>query len=161
MTTTSRPRSASRRAPAPIAGLLLVGAVLLTGCGEPSREELAAQVDELCVEEAAAFEELARSASAESIDVADQLASGAAIRGDALDALRELDPPDDLRRPFDDYLALREENLEITRAAVEAAERGDREALDVATATLADRTAETDLTASQLGADECVSSPAE
>jgi len=159
--TTSPPRSGSHRALAPAAGLLVVGAVLLAGCGEPSREELAAQVDEVCVEEAAAFEELAQSAAAESIDVADQLASGAAIRGDALDALRELDPPDDLQEPFDDYLALREENLEITRAAVEAAERGDREALDVATATLADRTAETDLTASQLGADECVSSPAE
>jgi len=78
-----------------------------------------------------------RSVSAvRSASVADQLASGAAIRGDALDALRELDPLDDLRRPFDDYLALREENLEITRAAVEAAERGDREAIDVTTGTL-------------------------
>jgi len=157
--TTSPPRSGSHRALAPIAGVLVVGAVLLTGCGEPSREELAAQVDELCVEEAAAFEELSQ--SAEGTDVAAQLESGAAIREEALEALRALEAPGDLQQPFDDYLVLREENLEITRAAVEAAERGDREALDVATATLADRTAETDLTASQLGADECMSSPAE
>lgn len=159
--TRSPARSGSRRAVATIAGLLGAGSAVLAGCGEPSREELAAAVDEICVEEAAAFEELSESATAESTDVATQLESGAAIRQQALDALGELEVPDDLRRPFDDYLALREENLEITRAAVEAAERGDREALDVATATLADRVAETDLTASQLGADECVSSPAE
>ena len=159
--TTPPPRSGSRRATAAIAAVLALGAGLLAGCGEPSREELAGQVDEVCVEEAAAFEELSESAAAESADVAAQLESGAAIREEALDALRELEAPDDLQQPFDDYLALREENLEITRAAVEAAERGDRETLDVATATLADRTAETDLTASQLGADECVSSPAE
>lgn len=139
----------------------MLGAAAFAGCGEPSRDELAAQVDEVCVEEAAAFEELAESASAEGTDVSAQLESGAAIREEALDALRELEAPGDLQEPFDDYLVLREENLEITRAAVEAAERGDREALDVATATLSDRTAETDLTAFQLGADECVSSPEE
>ncbi len=156
---TTWPLDASRPAPATIVGLLAFGSVLLSACGEPSREELAAQVDEVCVEEAAGFEELSQSATA--TDVAAQLESGASIRGEALDALRELEAPDDLRGPFDDYLALREENLETTRAAVEAAERGDREAVEVAIATLADRTAETDLTASQLGADECVSSPAE
>jgi hypothetical protein len=157
--TTTPPRGGLRRSRATIAGLLVLGSALLAGCGEPSRDELAAAVDEVCVEEAAAFEELSQ--SAEGTDVAAQLESGAAIREEALEALRALEAPGDLQQPFDDYLVLREENLEITRAAVEAAERGDREALDVATATLSDRTAETDLTASQLGADECVSSPAE
>ncbi|MBA2566952.1 MAG: hypothetical protein H0V08_04080, partial [Thermoleophilaceae bacterium] len=152
-------RGGLRRSRATIAGLLVLGSALLAGCGEPSRDELAPAVDEVCVEEAAAFEELSQ--SAEGTDVAAQLESGAAIREEALEALRALEAPGDLQQPFDDYLVLREENLEITRAAVEAAERGDREALDVATATLSDRTAETDLTASQLGADECVSSPAE
>jgi len=157
--TTTPPRGGLRRSRATIAGLLVLGSALLAGCGEPSRDELAAAVDEVCVEEAAAFEELSQ--SAEGTDVAAQLESGAAIREEALEALRALEAPGDLQQPFDDYLVLREENLKITRAAVEAAERGDREALDVATATLSDRTAETDLTASQLGADECVSSPAE
>ena len=157
--TTTPPRGGLRRSRATIAGLLVLGSALLAGCGEPSRDELAAAVDEVCVEEAAAFEELSQ--SAEGTDVAAQLESGAAIREEALEALRALEAPGDLQQPFDDYLVLREENLEITRAAVEAAERGDREALDVATATLSDRTAETDLTASQIGADECVSSPAE
>jgi|GEM_PF-6489669 len=157
--TTTPPRGGLRRSRATIAGLLVLGSALLAGCGEPSRDELAAAVDEVCVEEAAAFEELSQ--SAEGTDVAAQLESGAAIREEALEALRALEAPGDLQQPFDDYLVLREENLKITRAAVEAAERGDREALDVATATLSDRTAETDLTASQIGADECVSSPAE
>ncbi|MGI8806065.1 MAG: hypothetical protein ACR2IN_10335 [Thermoleophilaceae bacterium] len=159
MMTTTPPRGGLRRSRATIAGLLVLGSALLAGCGEPSRDELAAAVDEVCVEEAAAFEELSQ--SAEGTDVAAQLESGAAIREEALEALRALEAPGDLQQPFDDYLVLREENLKITRAAVEAAERGDREALDVATATLSDRTAETDLTASQIGADECVSSPAE
>lgn len=138
-----------------------LAATALAACGEPSREEFAAQVDEVCAVEADAFAELSQGASSDPTDVASQLQRGAEIRAAALADLRELDPPEALQEPFDDYIALREEGLEVTQAAVDAAEREDRETLDVATATLADRVAETDLTASQLGADECVSEPGE
>jgi hypothetical protein len=146
----------------PSAALVVAVATLaLGGCGEPSREEFAAQVDEVCAAEASAFKNLIEGAQAERTDVVSQLERGAEIREEALAALRELEPPEELRQPFDDYLELREEGIDVTRTAVEAAERGDRETLDVATAALADRVAETDLTASQLGADECVSQPGE
>jgi hypothetical protein len=142
-------------------GLAALVAIALGACGEPSREEFAAQVDEVCAAEASAFEELSEAAQSGATDVASQLERGAEIREEALAALRELEPPEELRQPFEDYLELRGEGIDVTRTAVEAAERGDRETLDVATATLADRVAETDLTASQLGADECVSEPGE
>jgi hypothetical protein len=107
-------------------------AAAITGCGggpdQVSAEELVQQGDEICQEGQERFEEIQSDPPANSNEAVDQTDLLIQESEDELNALRDLEPPDELRDPFDRYLEARGRALEYLRRGRDAAEGQDSEA---------------------------------
>jgi hypothetical protein len=107
-------------------------AVAAIGCGggpeEVSTEELVEKGDEICRQGQERFEEIQSDAPANSNEAVDQTDLLIQESEDELNALRDLEPPDELRDPYDRYLEARGRALEYLRRGRDAADAQDSEA---------------------------------
>ena len=156
----ARERRAGKLARSTIRALAVAAALGAAGCGGDGGgdDDLASRIDEVCLDEARAFDQLSGMRPRGAAEVADQIERSLAVREDALADLRALDPPEESEEPFAAYVANREESLDVMDAAARAARRDDRETLGVALSRLSDLTSDRTLIAAQLGADECATS---
>jgi hypothetical protein len=102
------------------------------GCGggpeEVDPEELVDKGDEICRMGQERFEEIQSDPPANSNEAVDQTDLLIQESEDELNALRDLEPPDELRDPYDRYLEARGRALEYLRRGRDAAEGQDSEA---------------------------------
>jgi hypothetical protein len=105
----------------------LGAAALLAGCGggdELSRGEFIARADALCEAGRESFDDLQSRPPRDTEAAARLTTELIEVSEGELDELGELEPPEDLRAPMDEYLAAREDALELLHRGHLAAERG-------------------------------------
>jgi hypothetical protein len=107
-------------------------AVAAIGCGggpeEVDADELVEKGDEICREGQERFEQIQSDAPANANEAVDQTDLLIQESEDELNALRDLEPPDELRESFDRYLEARGRALEYLRRGRDAADAQDSEA---------------------------------
>jgi hypothetical protein len=143
---------------------LALGAVLLTaGCGEGPEEvsarELVAKGDEICRLGQQRFSEIQGDPPANSSEAADQTELLIEESEDELTALRELEPPEELRQAYDRYLEARGRVLEFLRRGRDAAEAQDSKAYLEAQAGVVKRAAQRRQLAQAVGFQVCSTVP--
>jgi hypothetical protein len=119
----------------------------LAGCGEGGEqlnaEELVSRADAICAESGARFDQTQAESPANPGEASEQTDDLVEIASDALEELRNLRPPDELREPYDAYLEARGTSLELLEQGRDAARDQDEEAYATAqakaSAGLADR----------------------
>jgi hypothetical protein len=118
--------------------LSVLAPAVLAGCGEDaeqlSAEELVSRADEICVESAARFDETQAESPANPGEASEQTDELVEIASDALEDLRNLRPPDELREAYDAYLEARGASLELLEQGRDAARDQDEEAYATAQA---------------------------
>ena len=139
---------------------LALGAVLLTaGCGEgPERvsgQELVAKGDEICRVGQQRFTDIQGNPPANASEAVDQTDLLIQESENELTALRELEPPDELRQAYDRYLEARGRVLEFLRRGRDAAETQDSQAYLEAQAGVAKRAAQRQQLAKAVGFQVC------
>jgi hypothetical protein len=139
--------------------LALAAALVTVGCGggphDVTAEELVSEGDEICRLGKQRFEEIQEQPltnSAEGVEQTEQLIEESE---DELNALRDLEPPDELREPYDRYLEARGRALEFFRRGRDAAEEQDSEAYIQAQNAVAESAAERRDLARAIGFEEC------
>jgi hypothetical protein len=146
---------------AAVSVLAISSIALVAGCGgddegeELSMEELISQGDAICKEGREQFAELQRDppqSAAESAELTRQLIE---ITEGEIDALLDLNPPEESQAALDDYIAAREEGLEILNRGLEAAENEDATAYAEAQAQIARSQVDRARFAEQVGFKEC------
>jgi hypothetical protein len=133
---------------------------LAIGCGgddgeELTKEELIAQGDAICKEGREQFAQLQKDppqSAAESAELTRQLIE---ITEEEIDALRDLNAPEDSQAALDDYIEAREEGLEILNRGLEAAEDEDATAYAEAQAQIARSQVDRARLAERVGFKEC------
>jgi len=143
------------------AAIVFLAAVLLAGCtggsSEPevrlTADEWARQADRICAE----YEgRLARLAEADDLGgLARMAAEAEPIAEEGLDALRRLDPPEELAERVEEWLARNAENVRAIGELRAAAEAGDETRVQELASAAADNEAEADRLAAELGLDDC------
>jgi hypothetical protein len=146
------------------AALALAVALLAAGCGEGpeevSAQELVAKGDEICRLGQARFTEIQGNPPANAAEAVDQTELLIQESEDELIALRELEPPDELRAAYDRYLEARGRVLEFLRRGRDAAETQDSQAYLEAQAGVAKRAAQRQQLAQAVGFQVCSKIPA-
>jgi len=144
-----------------IAGAALVlGVALLTaGCGEGpeqvSAQQLVSKGDEICQVGQQRFSDIQGNPPANASEAVDQTELLIQESEDELTALRELEPPDELRDSYDRYLEARGRVLEFLRRGRDAAETQDSQAYLEAQAGVAKRAAQRQQLARVVGFQVC------
>jgi hypothetical protein len=145
------------------AALALASALLAAGCGDGpeqvSAEELVAKGDEICRTGQQRFGEIQGNPPANAAEAVDQTELLIQESEDELTALRELEPPDELRAAYDRYLEARGRVLEFLRRGREAAEAQDSQAYLEAQAGVVKRAAQRQQLARAVGFQVCSKSP--
>jgi hypothetical protein len=104
-------------------------AALVAGCGggttPVSAPELITKGDELCRAEQENFKEIQATPPASASDAADQTGELVSSAQDELDALRDLEPPSDLKAKYDAYLDAQQQALDLLKKGQSAAEDQD------------------------------------
>lgn len=108
-------------------------AILAAGCGDDgaeqlSAEELVSRGDEICAEGAERFAEVQEQPPANASEALAQTEELVDVATGELDDLRGLRPPEELREPYDAYLAARARALELLERGRDAAEDRDADA---------------------------------
>ena len=141
----------------------LAGALLAIGCGDGpeqvSAEELIAKGDEICRLGQERFAEIQGDPPANSSDAVDQTERLIEEFEDELIALRELEPPEELRAPYDRYLEARGRVLEFLRRGRDAADAQDSQGYIEAQAGVVKRAAERQRLAQAVGFQTCSKTP--
>lgn len=142
---------------------LLVGSVAAAGlvaCGDDSSEQLSAEelvtrADELCRTGIERFGEIQSKPPGNAVEAEQQTAELFDVASDELNDLRELRPPDELKDPYDAYLASRGRALDqLERGRVAAAER-DTDAYVAAQAKVTSDQANRQKLAQAVGLQDC------
>jgi hypothetical protein len=145
------------------AALALAPALLVAGCGEGpeqvSAEELVAQGDEICRTGQQRFGEIQGDLPANAAEAVDQTERLIQESESELTALRELEPPDELRAAYDRYLEARGRVLEYLRRGRDAAEAQDSQGYLEAQAGVAKRAAQRQQLARAVGFQVCSKTP--
>jgi hypothetical protein len=105
--------------------IFVVSALLaVAGCGGKSKDDVIADGDEICREANEKINELNQE-----VDDLDSLATASAeaqdLADDAVNDLKDLDPPDEDREVFDNWIDKIEEQVDLIGELEEAAEDGD------------------------------------
>jgi len=146
---------------AAVSVLAISSIALVAGCGgdddgeELSKEELISQGDAICKEGREQFAELQKDppqSAAESAELTRQLIE---ITESEIDALQDLNAPEESQAALDDYIEAREEGLEILNRGLEAAEDEDATAYAEAQAQIARSQVDRARFAEQVGFKEC------
>jgi hypothetical protein len=118
-----RPALSSR---AVAAGL---SAIVLAGCGSEAEQlgpdELVSRADALCREGQESFAQIQSQPPSNSAEALDQTEELVSIAEDELNELRTLRPTEELRAPYDAYLAARGRAVEVMKEGLDAARAGD------------------------------------
>lgn len=140
-------------------------ALVLAGCSgsgaEPevrlTQEQWAHEADRICAEYDERLDALEQPGS---LDELERMAAEAEpIAEEGLDALRRLDPPEELEERVDEWLARNAENVRAIGELRAAAEAGDTARVQELASDAIDNEAEADRLASELGLDDCASGP--
>jgi hypothetical protein len=144
--------------------LLACSAAAVAGCsgggGEPEErltaEQWIAEADRICAEYEGRLDELPQPDDLEGL--AAMAAAAEPIAEEGLDALRGLEPPDELEEEADEWLARTAENVRAIGDLREAAEAGDATRVQELASAGLDNEAAADRLAGALGLDECAAS---
>jgi hypothetical protein len=146
------------------AALALVAAVTVAGCGggpqDVNAEELVAEGDEICRLGQERFDEIQEDPPANASEAVEQTELLIQESEDELNALRDLEPPDELRESYDRYLEARGRALEFLRRGRDAAEKQDSQAYLEAQTGVAKRAKERQTLAQAVGFQVCSKTPA-
>jgi hypothetical protein len=154
-----------RRSLAALSLLAVAGASAFAGCGgggsDPvSSEELVQRADEVCREVERGFAEIQAQPPANAADGAEQADGLLGVANDAQERLRDIEPPEELRAPYDRYLEARDEVGDALERGKRAAEDQDGEAYGKAQEEAAAGAPERRRLARELGLQVCSQSPA-
>jgi hypothetical protein len=138
-------------------------AVLVGACGDGSEEvdaeELVTKGDEICRLGQERFDEIQSDPPANASEAVDQTDLLIEESEDELNALRDLEPPDDLRDPYDSYLEARGRAIEYLRRGRDAADAQDSQAYIAAQTGVAKRARERQDLAEAVGFEVCSKLP--
>jgi hypothetical protein len=148
--------------PQRIAGALcaLVAIAAAAGCGgkqQVSAAELVQRGDAICRDEQSTFDEVQAQAPANASDAADQTDELVSAAEDANDKLRDLEPPEGLRTPYDAYLDARDRATDQIKKGQDAAKNQDSTAYGVAQSAVAQTAPQRRKLAGALGFKVCSS----
>src|SRR4051794_20473498 len=151
------------RAPAPLmrtAAVALLGLALVAGCsggdGRLSKAEYAQQADALCTKYDA---ELAKLPSPTTLEALARMAAQAkAVAAEGASRLRALQPPAELQKQADEWLALNDKNVDDIEAMRKAAAANDRVKVQEIARDAQRNEAKADKLARKLGLKSCASS---
>jgi hypothetical protein len=142
----------------------LAGTLIASGCGDgPQRvsaEDLVAKGDEICRLGQERFTQIQADPPANSSDAVEQTEQLIQEAEDELNALRDLEPPEELRPAYDAYLGARGRALEYLRRGRDAAEAQDSKGYLEAQAGVVKRAAERRRLAQAVGFQVCSKLPA-
>src|SRR4051794_19860623 len=93
--------------------------------GSLTKEEFVAQGDEICRQARDEFIQRQQSPPRTSQEAADLANALAGISKQELDAIRELDEPDEVQPALDEYLKAREDGIALIEEGANAAAKGD------------------------------------
>ncbi|MBA2514364.1 MAG: hypothetical protein H0V26_08555 [Solirubrobacterales bacterium] len=136
----------------------------LAACGDDSSEQLSAEelvsrADEICRGGIGRFDEIQPRPPSNAAEAEAQTAALLEVASDELNDLRELRPPDELREPYDAYLASRGRALDQLERGREAAANRDTDAYAAAqTRVTADQASRIKL-ARAVGLQDCSEAP--
>lgn len=141
--------------------VIVLIAVVLAGCSGGSSEpevrltadEWTRQADRICAEYEGRLDRLADAGDLE--DLARMAAEAEPIAEEGLEALRRLEPPEELEEPVEAWLARNAENVRAIGELREAAEAGDETRVQELASAAADNEGEADRLAAELGLDDC------
>jgi hypothetical protein len=132
-------------------------ALAVAGCGgeeQLSQAELREQGNAICARYEQQIDELAVPSSIEQIPA--YVAKAAPIVESEIEALKALDPPDDVQETFDQMIAEAEKTLAAGKSLSDAAEKGDNAAVEEALNEGNTASAKADEHARALGLTECI-----
>lgn len=142
--------------------LALTGAIA-TGCGggpeDVTAEELVSEGDEICRLGQERFAEIQPHLPVNASEAVEQTKALEQEAEDELNALRDLNPPDELEASYTRYLEVRGQALEFFRRGVDAAEAQDGEAYTAAKTALEEGVAERKRLAEAVGFNVCSNPP--
>jgi hypothetical protein len=146
-------------------GIALAAAALaVAGCGDGphdvTAEELVSEGDQICRLGQERFTEIQEDAPANSSEAAEQTDLLIEESEDELNALRDLEPPDELLEPYNRYLEARGRALEFLRRGRDAAEKQDSQAYIEAQDEVAKGAKERQTLAQAVGFQVCSKAPA-
>jgi hypothetical protein len=123
--------------------------------GALTKEEFAAQGDEICRQARDEFIQRQQAPPRTSQEAADLANALVGISQQELDAIRELDEPDEVQPALDEYLKAREEGIALIQEGADAAAKGDSAGYAKAQQQLADGQAKRAKLAEAVGFSEC------
>ena len=128
-----------------------------SACGDDGDDggDFAAELDQLCVERARASYEAAPLPPQNQREAVDQYEKLAQIQQGFLSDLSALEPPEEDRASFDQYLEKRRQVVEATRAGLAAARKDDRQGFGESAQRASDAAIEGEPLAGRLGAPAC------
>jgi hypothetical protein len=143
---------------------MLCAAALAAGCGgggdggdgggeRLTAEEFVQQADAICEDTNQQLDELDEPANVD--ELAALAAEAVSINEQSVDALRELNPPEELQEPFDRALELLDQQNALGRELVTAAEEGDQARIQEIVAEGEPLQTEARALAGELGLTEC------
>jgi hypothetical protein len=145
-------------------GLVVSAAIAVTSCGdggEPvSGDELVERGDQLCRQGQQRFAEIQAEPPANAAVALDQTEELLAVAEEELDRLRDLEPPDELRVAYEDYLDARSRAIEFFERGRTAAEERDGDGYGAAQERVAAKAAKRERLADAVGFEVCSRPPA-
>jgi hypothetical protein len=132
-------------------------ALVAAGCSSAtlSADEYAAQMNEICENNATEIDKIPQPESLE--EMAEATPLFAAALGEAADRMEELEPPTEIAEQADRFVALGEQQSELMVELGNAAAAGDAEAFDEISTQMGENASESDAIAIAIGASACTS----
>jgi hypothetical protein len=140
-------------------GVIVSAGIAVTACGDGggqvSAEELVERGDDICRQGQQRFAEIQTKPPANAAAALDQTDELLAVAEDELKQLRDLEPPDELRVGFEDYLDSRSRAIDFFEQGRSAAEERDADGYGAAQAEVAAEAAERERLAGAIGFEAC------
>lgn len=140
---------------------LIVVAALGAGCGGGQQQvtaaELGQKADQACREEQTKFKQIQATPPANASEAADQTKELVQVAESVSSSIDDLEPPDALRQPLDDYLSARDRAIEQMKEGQDAADNQDSAAYGAAQAAVTKSAPQRRRLADSLGLKVCSS----
>jgi len=148
----------------PVLPAVLILALAASGCGggkeEVTAAELVQKADAICRTEQAKFNQIQAHPPANASIAADQTKELVGVTDAATSDLRELEPPDELRAPFDAYLESRDDAVDQMKRGQDAADDQDPSGYAAAQTAVAKNGPQRQKLAQAVGLKVCGAAPA-
>lgn len=145
--------------------LILIVAAAFAGCGGDdegddnkalSYDDFGREADQICAATNDEVKPLSERLTGDPQNDAPILEELVTKQRSGVEDFKSLEPPEELKADFDEFVGISEEQLDTAEEAQTAAESGDAEAYRVALEGLEPLDEQSDLAASRLGASECI-----